>query len=58
MERLMKTLKEAKIHVTLRNNRLRVSPHFYNNESDIHKFLDVLRAAMNESPPTQFRCRS
>jgi cysteine desulfurase / selenocysteine lyase len=50
-ERLMKTLKEAKIHVTLRNNRLRVSPHFYNNESDIRKFLEVVGTAIHDSPP-------
>lgn len=50
VERLMKKLSDAKIHVTLRNSRLRVSPHFYNNESDIRKFLDVVRAAMPDSP--------
>jgi cysteine desulfurase/selenocysteine lyase len=35
-------LKERKIEVSARHGFLRVSPHFYNDESDIDRFMDAL----------------
>jgi len=44
-QHLLEILKEAGIHVSLRNDRLRISPHFYNNKADIDGFLDAMRSA-------------
>jgi selenocysteine lyase/cysteine desulfurase len=35
-------LKEAGVIATLRGGGIRISPHFYNNEEDVEKFLDAL----------------
>jgi selenocysteine lyase/cysteine desulfurase len=44
-ERAMARLKEAGVDVSLRADRVRVSPHFYNTEAEIDRLLEVLRAA-------------
>ncbi len=36
-------LKEARITVSLRNNYLRFSPHFYNSEDEINQIVGVIR---------------
>jgi len=36
-------LKKAQIVVSLRNNYLRFSPHFYNSEDEINQIVDVIR---------------
>ena len=46
--RLPRSLKEQRIVVSARHGRLRVSTHFYNDESDI----DRLRAALNGKLPS------
>lgn len=43
--RILEILEDEKVHVSLKDNRMRVSPHFYNNESDILRFLETLRSA-------------
>jgi cysteine desulfurase/selenocysteine lyase len=42
-EDIYRKLFEANIVCALRDNAVRLSPHFYNNTMDIGKFLDVLR---------------
>ena len=39
---IAKTLQEAKIVVSPRNDRLRISPHFYNNQEDIERLVEHL----------------
>ena len=41
-ETVHQKLKEKKITISLRENMLRVSPHFYNNEEDLDRFIDEL----------------
>jgi len=42
-ELLQKSLLEEKIHCSVRNGRLRVSPHFYNTKEDIDLLVDQMR---------------
>ncbi len=35
-------LRKAKVHVSLRENRIRVSPHIYNDRSDIDRLLEAV----------------
>jgi len=42
-EGLFNHLSDQRIHVSLRNNALRVSPHFYNNESEIKEFAHICK---------------
>jgi selenocysteine lyase/cysteine desulfurase len=37
------------INITIRQNRLRVSPHFYNSESDILQFVENFKKIIRES---------
>jgi selenocysteine lyase/cysteine desulfurase len=41
---LAKRLHAAGVLVSLRGDVIRVSPHFYNNEQDLDRLLDVLAA--------------
>lgn len=41
--KIVKKLLKNKIIVSSRTKGIRVSPHFYNNEEDIHKFVQVLK---------------
>lgn len=40
---------DRKVTISLRNNRLRISPHFYNTVEEINQFLDVLEAVTKDS---------
>lgn len=42
---LTKKLESNRIHVSARREYLRISPHIYNDESDIDAFVDALRSA-------------
>jgi selenocysteine lyase/cysteine desulfurase len=44
---LAQKLAAQKVYVAPRLGRLRVSPHVYNEEADIDRFVTVLRAAMS-----------
>jgi len=39
-------LKEHEVIVAARSGNLRVSPHFYNNEEDVHRFSEALQRLM------------
>ncbi|MCF2136082.1 MAG: aminotransferase class V-fold PLP-dependent enzyme [Candidatus Thorarchaeota archaeon] len=43
VEEIQKRLTEKQIHCSVRNGRLRVSPHFYNTTEDIDRLIEVLR---------------
>jgi len=43
IEDLHKKLTEAKIHCSVRNGRLRVSPHFYNTFEEIDRLVEKIR---------------
>ncbi|MGY5852268.1 MAG: aminotransferase class V-fold PLP-dependent enzyme [Candidatus Thorarchaeota archaeon] len=43
VEEIHKQLVEKKIHCSVRNGRLRVSPHFYNTHAEIDTLVDTLR---------------
>jgi cysteine desulfurase/selenocysteine lyase len=43
VEKLNETLMKNKIYCSVRNNRLRVSPHFYNTCQEIDRLMDHLR---------------
>jgi cysteine desulfurase/selenocysteine lyase len=42
--RLFEKLREAAVFVSLRENAVRISPHIYNDSSDISQLIDVLSA--------------
>jgi cysteine desulfurase/selenocysteine lyase len=41
--RIVTDLRARKVVVAARHGRLRISPHFYNNEADLQRFEDTLR---------------
>jgi selenocysteine lyase/cysteine desulfurase len=43
VEEIQKQLMKERIHCSVRNGRLRVSPHFYNSREDIDSLLEHLR---------------
>jgi selenocysteine lyase/cysteine desulfurase len=45
---LARVLKEKRILVSARHGRLRVSPHFYNNEEDLERLRAALRVAASQ----------
>ncbi|MBS0559885.1 MAG: aminotransferase class V-fold PLP-dependent enzyme [Proteobacteria bacterium] len=45
-ESLPQRLAEQQVHVSPRLGRLRISPHVYNDEADVDRFLEVFRALM------------
>jgi selenocysteine lyase/cysteine desulfurase len=49
---LVQRLTDAKMVCSLRENQLRIAPHFYNTEEEVDRFLDVLtaRAGTSEKP--------
>jgi len=42
-EGLIERLAEERVHVAPRLGRIRISPHVYNDEADVDRFLDVFR---------------
>ncbi|MGD8496211.1 MAG: aminotransferase class V-fold PLP-dependent enzyme [Gemmatimonadales bacterium] len=40
---LMRRLEAERVHVSVRGDSIRISPHVYNDESDAHRLLSVLR---------------
>jgi selenocysteine lyase/cysteine desulfurase len=42
---LIERLTAADVHVALRLGRIRISPHVYNDEADVDRFLEVFRGA-------------
>ena len=43
---LARRLRERRVVVSARHGHLRVAPHFYNNEDDLERFREELRAAL------------
>ena len=43
---LLTSLAEENIHVAPRLGRMRISPHVYNDESDIDRFVETFRRLM------------
>ena len=43
VEKLNELLMKNRIYCSVRNGRLRVSPHFYNTSADVDRLLDHLR---------------
>ena len=43
---LPERLAEAKVHVSVRGDSIRVAPHLYNDERDVERFVDVLRGVL------------
>ncbi|GAB4330601.1 MAG: aminotransferase class V-fold PLP-dependent enzyme [Calditrichia bacterium] len=47
-EAIFEYLKSQRITVSLREGRIRVSPHFYNNQTDLEHFLEKLQLAVRD----------
>ena len=43
IEGLFNYLSKEHIHISLRNNALRISPHFYNSETEIKEFAHICK---------------
>jgi len=43
---LPERLAEAKVHVSVRGDSIRVAPHLYNDDADVERFVDVLRGVL------------
>jgi selenocysteine lyase/cysteine desulfurase len=53
--RLVETLAAEKIYVAPRVGRLRISPHVYNDEADVERFLGVFRRAVAQPASVPLR---
>ena len=42
-ERLIERLAAENVHVAPRVGRMRISPHVYNDEQDVERFVEVFR---------------
>lgn len=49
-QRLAAALASEKIHVSVRGTSVRVSPHVYNSDRDVERFLRVLETALTTEP--------
>lgn len=47
---LAASLKAERIHVSVRGTSIRVSPHVYNSDQDVDRFLRVLEATLRSTP--------
>jgi selenocysteine lyase/cysteine desulfurase len=47
---LPRRLEEARVLVSVRGDAIRVSPHAYNSEDDVGRFLSVLRDGIERAP--------
>ncbi len=43
-EKIHNKLNELRVSISFRNNKLRISPHFYNTHSEIDKFLNIMES--------------
>ena len=43
-EKVLKSLGENRISVDLRNQGIRISPHVYSNDDDMHQLIDVIKS--------------
>lgn len=43
-EQIHSRLADRQVTISIRNNKLRISPHFYNNEDEINRFLNILES--------------
>jgi selenocysteine lyase/cysteine desulfurase len=43
---LPERLAQAKVHVSVRGDSIRVAPHLYNDDADVERFVDVLRGVL------------
>lgn len=43
---LLENLRARNVHVSVRGSSVRVTPHLYNNDADIERFVDALRASL------------
>jgi selenocysteine lyase/cysteine desulfurase len=48
-QRVFRQLRDNNIHLSLRNNLLRFSPHFYNTSDEMIKVIDVCKTVLNRS---------
>jgi len=46
-EMIHNRLAELRVSISLRNNKLRISPHFYNTRAEIDKFLNIMESITN-----------
>ncbi|MFC2088633.1 aminotransferase class V-fold PLP-dependent enzyme [Calditrichota bacterium] len=49
IEGLFKLLKKNRIHISVRNGALRISPHFYNKKSDIDMLVKTCKTYLNKN---------
>jgi selenocysteine lyase/cysteine desulfurase len=47
-EKIFNRLDELRVSISLRNNKLRISPHFYNTHTEIDKFLNIMESITNK----------
>ncbi|MBU0529922.1 aminotransferase class V-fold PLP-dependent enzyme [bacterium] len=47
-EKIYNRLDELRVSISLRNNKLRISPHFYNTHTEIDKFLNIIESITNK----------
>jgi selenocysteine lyase/cysteine desulfurase len=45
-EAVAAAMAEANVHVSVRGGSVRVSPHVYNDDGDVERFVGALRAAL------------
>lgn len=56
-QQVFRRLREKKIEIAVREGRLRVSPHVYNTETQVHRLIGALEDAARERPAKRNRAR-